>query len=643
MSPTQQITTHDELQPVEQARLDRTWSNPGGFRGWLSAVDHRSVGRRYFITALVMFLMGGVLALLMRIQLSRPENHFLTPDQYNQIFTMHGSTMMFLFAVPLMFQAFGTYLVPLMVGARSIAFPRLSAYGYWLYLGGCLLLWYGFASNSGPDVGWFAYVPLSGPEYTPGKRADFWAQMITFTEISAMVVAVQLAVTILKLRAPGMSLNRMPLFCWNTLVTSMMVIFAMPAIMLASSFLIMDRLVSTHFYNPAAGGDVLLYQHLFWFFGHPEVYIIFIPAQGLISEIVMTFARRNVIGYTAIALSSVATGFIGFGVWVHHMFATGLPELSESFFTAASLMIVIPTGISIFCWIATLYTGAKIRMATPILFVMGFFFNFLIGGLTGVMLASFPVDIQVHDTFFVVAHLHYVLIGGALFPVLGGIYFWFPKITGRMLDEKLGKWNFWLFFIGFNLTFFPMHFLGFKGMPRRVYTYPPEMGWAHLNQLETLGALLMGVGVAIFLYNVFISLKRGPIAGDNPWSGGTMEWLTTSPPPPCNFYELPTCGGRSPAWENSPSQPIVTGVRSDIREILVTRIMDADPCHKEVQPTPTAWPFIAAVATSIFFVASMFSALAFFWGLGLTGAAMLGWFWPKRRDHEAQLSTERRP
>src|SRR3954465_9529642 len=436
---------------------------------------------------------------------------------------MHGSTMMFLFAVPMMFEALSVYFVPLMVGARNIAFPRLNAFSYYVYVIGGIMLWVAFIYNTGPDVGWFAYPPLSGPAFTPGKRADFWAQMITFTELSGLAVAVEIVVTVLKMRAPGMSLNRLPIFCWSEVVTALMVIFAMPAVMLSSTMLIMDRLVGTHFFNPAEGGDALLYQHLFWFFGHPEVYIIFIPATGWVSSIVVAFSRRQAFGYLPLVLSLIATGFMSFGLWVHHMFTTGLPQLGASFFTASSMLIAIPNGIQIFCWIATLWDGRPV-FRTPLLFVMGFFFIFVAGGLSGIILASVPIDTQVHDTYFVVAHFHYVLIGGNVFPLLGAIYYWFPKFTGRLLGERLGAWNFWLAFIGFNVAFFPMHISGLMGMPRRVYTYGPEMGWANLQLLWTPGALILFASFVVFLWNVVASLRSGTVAGANPWGAGTLEW-----------------------------------------------------------------------------------------------------------------------
>jgi cytochrome c oxidase subunit 1 len=481
-------------EPELLRRLIRLWRTPPGIFGTLASVDHKVVGRRYIVTAFVFLLLGGVLAALMRLQLSGPERNLIGPDKYNQIMTVHGSTMMFLFAVPVM-EAFAVYLVPLMVGTRNIAFPRLNAFSYWVYLFGGCFLWIAFFWNIGPDVGWFAYVPLSSIQYNPSKRADVWAQMITFTEVAALAVAVEIVVTVLKRRAPGMTLDRIPLYIWSMLVTAFLVIFAMPAVMVASTALILDRLVGTQFFQPQLGGNVLLWQHLFWFFGHPEVYIIFIPATGMVSAIIGTFARRQVIGYPAIILSLIATGFLSFGLWVHHMFVTGLPQLGASLFTASSMLIAVPSGIQIFCWIATLWLGRPIFRA-PLMFVLGFVALFVLGGLTGVMVASVPIDTQVHDTYFVVAHFHYVLVGGAVFPLIGAVYYWFPKITGRLLDERLGHIQFWLAFVGFNVAFFPMHLLGLYGMPRRVYTYTHEMGWGDLNLLSTAGAFLFALSFA---------------------------------------------------------------------------------------------------------------------------------------------------
>jgi cytochrome c oxidase subunit 1 len=399
--------------------LHRTWSSRPGFWGRVATVDHKVIAGRYIVTAFVFLILGGILALAMRLQLAQPEARFIDPDRYNQIFTMHGSNMMFLFAVPVM-EAMAVYLVPLMVGTRNIAFPRLNAFSYWVFVAGGVLLWLSFLLDAAPDVGWFAYVPLAGPEYGAGKRADIWAQMITFTELSALAIAIEIVVTVFTQRAPGMSLDRIPLLVWAMLVMAFLVILAMPAIMFASSTLIMDRLVGTHFYNPAEGGDALLWQHLFWFFGHPEVYIIFLPAVGMVSTILPTFVQRPVFGYLPLVMALIATGILSFGLWVHHMFVVGLPRLGESFFTASSMAIAVPAGIQIFCWLATLWAGRPV-FKVPLLFIIGFIVTFVIGGLTGVMVASVPFDTQVHDTYFVVAHFHYVLIGGAVFPLLAAV------------------------------------------------------------------------------------------------------------------------------------------------------------------------------------------------------------------------------
>jgi cytochrome c oxidase subunit 1 len=628
----------DDADAGEQRRLEETWRFSRGLLGWFTEVSHTRIGKRYIVTSLIFFALGGAEALLMRIQLARPENHFLGPDLYNEIFTTHGTTMMFLFAVPMML-GLGVYVVPLMIGTRNVAFPRLNAMSYWVYLFGGLFLYAGFFLNAGPDAGWFAYVPLSGPEFSPGKRVDIWAQMITFTEISALAVAVNLITTIFKHRAPGMSLNRIPLFVWSMLVTSFMVVFAMPAVMLSSLMLALDRLVDTHFFNPAEGGDALLWQHLFWFFGHPEVYIIFIPATGIVSMLLAPFTRREVYGYMAIVLSLVATGFVGFGLWVHHMFATGLPQLGQSFFTAASIMIAIPSGTQIFCWIATLW-GGRPRFQTPLLFVLGFIFTFVVGGLTGVMLAAVPLDIQVHDTYFVVAHFHYVLIGGAVFPLLGGLFYWFPKITGRMPSEALGKVSFWLVFLGFNLTFFPMHILGLQGMPRRVYTYLPETGWGDLNRLATIGGLVLTLGVLTYVANFIGSLAGGVPAGNDPWGSDSLEWATSSPPPPYNFLYLPTVNGRYPLWTRLPDQPVVTGLRSDRREALSTNLMDAEPDHRDVGPGPTIWPFILGLGIAATFITAIFTPWGFVIGAVPCLVALVAWFWP-RGDQDRPVLKEK--
>src|SRR5579884_1066036 len=490
------------------ARLDATWRRPPGIIGWLATVDHKEIGRRYIITALIFLALGGLLALAMRVQLAQADSAIISAQRYDEIFTMHGSTMMFLFAVPVM-EGVAVYVIPLMVGARSTAFPRLNAFSYYMYLFGGLMLWIAFVLNMAPDVGWFEYTPLSGPQYSPGKHTDIWAQMVTYTEVAALSAAVVLVCTILKARAPGMTLARMPLFAWAMLVEGVMIIFAMPAVALVTTVLLIpDRLVGTQFFNAAEGGDALLFQHMFWFFGHPEVYIIFLPATGFVSVIVETFCRRPVFAHSVVVLALISTGILSFGLWVHHMFATGLPRVGYSFFTAASMSVSIPTGLQIFCWLATMWDGRP-RFQVPMLYVVGFIITFVIGGLTGVMVAAVPLDLQLHDTYFVVAHLHYVLIGGAVFPLLGILTYWFPKITGRMMDERLGKVSFWLTFVGFHTTFMPMHFSGLLGMPRRVYTYPAGLGLELPNLISTIGAFILALGILVFVANGIFSLYRG--------------------------------------------------------------------------------------------------------------------------------------
>jgi cytochrome c oxidase subunit I len=609
------------------ARLDFTWRRPPGIIGWLATVDHKEIGRRYIVTALIFLALGGVLALAMRLQLARPDNDLIGAARYNELFTMHGSTMMFLFAVPVM-EGIAVTIIPLMLGTRSTAFPRLNAFSYYMYLFGGLMLWVAFVLNVGPDIGWFAYVPLSGPEFSPGKRADIWAQMITFTEVSALAAAVVLVATILKTRAPGMTLARMPLFAWAMLVTAVMIIFSMPAVALASSMLIADRLVGTQFFNPAEHGDALLWQHLFWFFGHPEVYIIFLPATGFVSVIVETFCRRPVFAYPVVVLALISTGILAFGLWVHHMFATGLPRVGYSFYTAASMSVAIPTGLQIFCWLATMWDGRP-RFQVPMLYVVGFIVTFVIGGLTGVIVAAVPLDLELHDTYFIVAHFHYVLIGGAVFPLLGILTYWFPKITGRMMNETLGTIGFWTMFLGFQLAFFPMHISGLLGMPRRVYTYPAGLGLELPNLLSTIGAFVVAAAVGLFVVNAVVSLFRGAIAPDNPWDAASLEWATSSPPPVYNFEHIPVAESATPLWDERGELPVVTGLRVDDKEVLLTTVVAAAPDLREPIPEASLWPLIAACAVGVLFISSIFSPWAVVVGAVPVAIALTAWFWPK--------------
>jgi len=610
-------------------RLKLTWSDSPGVWGFLTTVDHKRIAARYIVTTLLMLFLAGMLAIDMRFQLAVPENTHMTPQVFNESFSLHGSTMMYLVSVPVM-EAMALWLVPLMLGARNMAFPRLGAFSFWLYFGGVLTLWISHELDITPDLGWFEYPPLAGPNYSPGHRADIWAQMITFTEVAALAASVNVTATILKMRPPGMTLARMPVFLWSMLIASIMTILSMPAIMLVTSMLISDRMVSTHFFSPAGGGDVILFQHLFWFFGHPEVYIIFIPATGFVSSIVETFSRRRMFGHNAVVLSIIAICALAFGLWVHHMFAVGLPRLGNDFYTAASMAIAVPAGLQIFCWIATMWTGRP-RLATPMLWVIGFIATFVIGGLSGVMTASAALDLQLTDTYFIVAHLHYVLIGGALFPLFGAFCYWYPKATGKLMSEKWGRVAFALIVGGFNLGFFPMHFLGLMGMPRRVYTYPAGMGWEGLNQVATAGSVIAVLGGLVFVANAVLSYWRGKPSGADPWGGSTLEWASASPPPPWNLTFTPVVDSLTPMWDDRPTLRAMDGLSADMREVLVTSVTDAAPLYRQKSVKPSIWPLVTALAVSAMFIGSIFTPWAIVAGAIPIGAALTGWFWPEPR------------
>jgi cytochrome c oxidase subunit I+III len=622
-------------------RLESIWRTPPGLAA-LSGVNHSTIGLRFMASGFVFFLLGGVLAMLMRSQLAFPGNRLLDHQEYNAAFTLHGTAMMFFFAVPILL-GLAIYLVPKMIGARDLVFPRLSAYGYWCYLFGGILVFSSLLFGEPPAGGWFMYVPLSNLPYTPDRGPDFWLLGITFAEISAVASGVELVVSILKTRAPGMTLERMPLFVWAMLVTALMILLAFPPLILAGILLELERAFGLPFFTPARGGDPLLWQHLFWLFGHPEVYIIFLPAAGIVSAIVPTFALRPIAGYSAVVLALVATGFISFGLWVHHMYATGIPHVSLSFFSAASMAVAIPTGIQVFAWIATLWNGRPV-VRTPLLFILGFLFIFVLGGLTGVMVALVPFDWQVHDTHFVVAHLHYVLFGGMVFPLFAGLYYWLPLVSGRQLSELASRLVFWLIFVGFNLTFLPMHLTGLLGMPRRVYTYAEGLGWELLNLVSTVGGFLTAAGVAAFLVDFVLQWRFGPAAPRNVWRAGTLEWSIPWPVPSYNFASQPHVESRDPLWGSTKSSAGYLD-HADVsrREMLVTSAARAEPEQVVVLPGNTWIPLVAALATGLFFVgvlAKLYALAAL--GVALTAAVLVVWAWqggprPAERDMEAGL------
>ncbi|WP_121629223.1 cytochrome c oxidase subunit I [Tropicibacter alexandrii] len=617
----------------EDKTFEGVWDTPKGLRV-LSSVSHRVVGRRFIYTGFAFFLIAGFLALLVRTQLIVPGNTFLDLETYNQVFTMHGTLMMFLFAIPIL-EGFAVYLIPLMLGARDLIFPRLGQFGYYCYLFGGIIVLSSFLFDAAPDGGWFMYVPLSTQAHTPGLSADFWLIGITFAEIASVTAAVELITAILCARAPGMSLTKMPIFAWYILITAFMIAIGFPPLIIGSILLEAERLLGLPFFDPTLGGDPLLWQHLFWLFGHPEVYIIFLPAAGMVATMLPTFVGKPLFGYGFAVAAVVSMGFISFGLWAHHMFATGLPILSLSLFSAASTMVTVPTGIQIFCLIATLASGRP-RLTVPMLFILGFLSIFVIGGLTGVMLASVPFNWQAHDSYFVVAHLHYVLIGGMVFPLIGAFYYWAPHFTGRMMSERLGRWVFGLMFVGFNVTFLLMHITGLRGMPRRVATYPEGLGWDRLNMLSSIGSYILAAGIVLFVYDFFRSRRHGPIAPRNPWGAGTLEWLYPPVAPGFNFHAIPPVHSREPLWdqpdlleaEAHEVEGVMHGLRDGRRETVGCDPVSGAPLYILRLPHPTWVPMIAALGMALLFGATLASA---YWlsGVGavIALAAFAVWAW----------------
>ncbi len=565
-----------------------------GVMGWITTVDHKRIGILYGVSAFAFFMLGGVEALTIRLQLFAPEATLLSPNTFNSLFTMHALTMIFLGVMP-MGAAFFNYMVPLQIGARDVAFPRLNAFSYWAFLFGGILLNLGWLGGAAPNAGWFAYAPLTSNEFSPGLGMEFYILGLQVLGISSLAAAFNFIVTILNTRAPGMTLLRMPVFTWMTLIIAILLVLAFPVLTVGLIELMLSRLFGIPFFTASAGADPLLWQHLFWVFGHPEVYILILPAMGIVSDVIPTFSRKPLFGYPVIIFSGITIAFLGFAVWAHHMFTVGLGPMATAVFAGSTMLIAVPTGVKVFNWMATLWRGS-LHFTTAMHYAVGFVALFVIGGLSGVMHASPPVDSQQQDTYFIVAHIHYVLFGGSMFGIFSGIYYWFPKMSGRMLGEGLGKLNFWLVFIGMNVTFGPMHLVGILGMPRRIYTYPEGMGWTALNQIETVGSFMLGIGLLVFVYNFFLSLRSGAVAGDDPWDGRTLEWTIPSPPPEYNFATIPTVHSREPLWDQKHPElahgalPSISGGAGDDEPV------DPSTIH---MPNASYWPVVAAFGLAL--------------------------------------------
>jgi len=593
-----------------------------GIWSWLTTTDHKKIGQLYLYTSLTWFLVGGIEALIIRTQLFGPNGRLVSADTYNQLFTMHGTTMIFMAIMPLS-AAFFNFLIPLQIGARDVAFPRLNAFSYWIFLCGSLFINASWLIHKAPDAGWFSYAPLSTRTFNPGLNMDFWVIGIQILGVSTLAAGFNFITTIINMRAPGMHFMRMPVFTWAAFVTQFQIILAFPILTVAVVFLLFDRFFGTQFYEPAAGADPLLWQHLFWLFGHPEVYILILPAFGLVSEVLPTFSRKPLFGYPVMVYSLILIAFLGFGVWAHHMFAVGMGPIADSVFSVTTMLIAIPTGVKIFNWLGTMW-GGSLRFTTAMLFAIGLVCLFTIGGISGVMHASPPADLQQTDSYFVVAHFHYVLFGGSMMGLFAGVYYYFPKVTGRLLSETLGKWHFWLMFIGMNLTFFPMHFAGLDGMPRRIWTYDANQGWTNDNHVSTIGAYILFVGMLIFVYNVWRSRRNGTRVGNNPWDAPTVEWSTPSPPPPYNYAKIPQITSRYPMWTregpHSISAAYPVGAAAEAPEPT------AEELHIPM-PTPTLKPLLASLALTLAFIGLIWHRQVpiIILGLALFAVVLVSW------------------
>ena len=617
-------------------RLTALWESPHDLWGVLTTVDHKTLGKRYIFTGIAFLIIGGIEALIMRVQLAQSDLHVLNPETYDQIFTMHGTTMIYWYAAPVL-SGFSVYLIPLMIGARDMAMPRLNSFSYWAYLFSGIFLYVSLPLAQMPHAGWFAYAPYTELAYSPGLGMDFFAIALIFFTVSQTAGAINFLITIYRHRAPGMSLNRMPVLAYSTTTVSVLSILAMPTLVVGCLFLFLDRHYGFHFFDSKLSGNPLLWQHLFWFFAHPWVYIIFLPATGMMSMIIPTFSRRPIVGYTYVVLATMLTGAVGFTVWVHHMFTTGMAQMAMSFFSAASMTISIFSTVQVIAWLATMYYG-RVVLAAPMLFALGFLATFIIGGLNGSLTALLPFDWQLNNSYWIPAHIHYVVVGANVFPVFAGLYYWLPKMTGRMMNERLAQVSFGLMFIGFNMAFFPMMLLGLQGMERRIYTYPAGMGWDGSNLVISIGAYVFALGVLVSFVNFWVSSRKAPLAGPNPWHADTLEWSSTSPPPPYGSLHIPTVISRHPLWDTYEEErdPQQARTLAEYRATFSTTAIDAVPFAIAKMPMDSILPFLLALVLFGLCIAVVFAAL--WWALvaaviGIAVAAL--WMWPSNEGRAA--------